>query len=176
MDTSHESLNTYDSEWEKTYLEEEQKIRDVLGDGVVDIQHIGSTAVPGLASKSIIDIAVLLKSHTEAEAHIEPLKELGYMFDEVAHAKGPSPERHFFRKGNPTQFHLSLGYADKGSFWKRQILFRDYLRNHPDVRDEYQKIKEQGLTVDPSGMDAYIEHKTKFIFATLEKAGFVKTW
>lgn len=176
MDGSHKKLLPHDPNWKGEYEKEEQILKTIFKDSILDIQHIGSTAVPGLAAKPIIDIAVLLKTHTEAEQFVAPLKELGYDFDEVAHSKGTSPERHFFRKGVPIKFHLSLGYSDKGSFWKRQILFRDYLREHDEAREEYQKIKEKGLEADPTGADDYINQKTDFIFGILEKAGFVKTW
>lgn len=176
MDSSHQQLNEYDPEWGSRYEKEKEQLSELLGDVALDIQHIGSTAIPGLSAKPIIDIAVLVKDQEQAESVIRPLEKLGYSFDRNAHQKTQFPERHFFRKGTPTQFHLSLGYADKGSFWKRQTLFRDYLRDHSDVRDEYRAIKEKGLTVDPTGMDEYINQKTEFIFGVLEKAGFVKTW
>jgi len=74
-----------------------------------------------------------------------------------------SGERHLFRRGSPTEYHLSIAYKDKGNFWERQILFRDYLRNHPDFRDEYQKLKEKLLRDDLTGKDSYISGKSEFI-------------
>mgnify|MGYP006367783937 FL=1 len=153
MDVSHEQLLPYDPKWKEEYEKEKNKLENVFGEEIIDIQHIGSTAIPNLSAKPIVDIGVLLKTDTVAESFIEPLKEIGYVFNVEGHTKFGSPERHFLRKGNPTKFHLSLGYADRGSFWKRQILFRDYLRTHQKEREEYQKIKEQGLRVDPSGAD-----------------------
>jgi GrpB-like predicted nucleotidyltransferase (UPF0157 family) len=176
MNSSHTRLIPYDSGWNSSYEKEAAILKPLFSESLIDIDHIGSTAVPGLSAKPIIDIAVLLKSHNDADAYIAPLKEHGYIFDEAAHAKGVAPERHFFRKGNPTTFHLSLAYADRGSFWKRQVLFRDYLREHTEAKDEYQRIKEEGMKIDPTGGDTYIGNKTEFIEQTLVRAGFVKNW
>jgi GrpB-like predicted nucleotidyltransferase (UPF0157 family) len=176
MDTSHTTLLSYDPQWPQMFEAEAQQLQAVFGDAARDVQHIGSTAVPELSAKPIIDIMVLIPTHADADGFVEPLKALRYQFDEAAHAKGAAPERHFFRKGAPTTFHLSVAYADRGSFWKRQLLFRDYLRSHPEVRDEYARIKERALVTDPTGRDSYISQKTEFIESILAKAGFIKNW
>lgn len=154
------------------YAKEAELLRPVFGDALIDIEHIGSTSIPGLSSKPIIDIAVLIRTHHEADSFIEPLMELGYVFNKELHAKTQFPERHFFRKGEPTQFHLSVAYADKAKFWPRQILFRDYLRSHPEARDEYARLKEKLIKEDPTGSDMYISGKTAFVSAVLKETGF----
>jgi GrpB-like predicted nucleotidyltransferase (UPF0157 family) len=171
MDASHEKIVPYDPAWVDAYNQEAEKLRPVFGDELVDIEHIGSTAVPGLASKPIIDLAVLIKSHENADTFIEPLLALDYRFDRDVHAKVVSPERHLFRKGNPTRFHLSVAYADRGGFWRRQLLFRDYLRAHPEDRQRYQDLKQKLIQVD-TNIDAYVSGKSEFINEILQKAGF----
>ena len=82
----------------------------------------------------------------------------------------------FSKKGNPTQFHLSIAYGDRGSFLERQILFRDYLRAHDEDRDAYGKLKKELIAKDPSGKETYIADKTDFVMKILKKAGFQNNW
>lgn len=82
----------------------------------------------------------------------------------------------FFRKGNPTEFHLSVTYEDRGSFLERQLLFRDYLRTNNTDRDEYASLKKDLIKQDPTGLNSYIENKTDFVMKILKKAGFQNKW
>ena len=172
MNSSHKQILPYDPSWADAYKTEAERLKPIFGDSLVGIEHIGSTSVPGLASKPIIDIGVLIKSHMEANNFIESLAILGYVFDRDLHEKTQFPERHFFRKGNPTQFHLSVAYADKAKFWSRQLLFRNYLRTHPEDRRRYEELKKKLIAEDPSGTGAYISGKSELIQEILKKAGF----
>jgi GrpB-like predicted nucleotidyltransferase (UPF0157 family) len=173
-DSSHEQIATYNPEWVGMYEAEAEKIKEVFGKDLLGIEHIGSTSVPGLPAKPIIDIMVLLENQEKADEFIPALQNLGYPFDSELHARTPSPERHLFRKGNPTEFHLSIAYADKGSFWKRQLAFRDYLREHPEERDRYAALKQKLIKEDPTGKDTYIGAKTDLVNEMLDKSGFVR--
>lgn len=159
MDLSHTKLISYQLSWADKFEAEKIKLREIFGDKTITIEHIGSTSIPGLSAKPIIDIAVLVEKREDGDNFIEPVEKLGYQYDKI----NSSGERHFFRKGSPTEFHLSIAYQDKGSFWERQILFRDYLRNHSDLRDEYQKIKENLLKNDPTGKEDYLSGKSEFV-------------
>jgi GrpB-like predicted nucleotidyltransferase (UPF0157 family) len=173
-DTSHEQIAPYNPEWSTLYEAEASKLKEIFGDELLGIEHIGSTSVPGLASKPIVDIMILIANHENVDKFIPALQTLGYSFDTAVHAMTPSPERHFFRKGNPSEFHLSIAYEDKGSFWKRQLAFRDYLRAHPDERDRYAALKEKLIADDPTGKDAYIGGKTDLVNEMLDKSGFIR--
>ena len=165
-DISHTRLLAYQPAWKEKFQVEKEKLQKVFGDEAITIEHIGSTSIEGLSSKSIIDIAVLIDNYQNADKFIEPLSKLSYWYDKDK----SSSERHFFRKGNPTEFHLSIAYTDRGGFFDRQIVFRDYLRNHPNVRDEYVKLKEELLKTDPTGKDKYISGKSEFIQKILDLA------
>ncbi len=119
-----------------------------------------------MPAKPIIDIAVLIKTSQDVKKFILPLQELGYTY----YPKSSSTERHFFRKGDPVEFHLSLAYQDRGSFWQRQIAFRDYLRSHPEAVTEYVKLKQELLEKDPTGGTQYLAGKTHFVEKILEQA------
>lgn len=172
-DSSHERVVPYNPEWVDLYELEVTKLEEVFGDDLLEIEHIGSTSVPGLPAKSIIDIMVLIDSHENAEKFTPKLQELGYPFDFTSHTD-KSTERHLFRKGNPTQYHLSIAYVDRGSFWKRQLAFRDYLREHPEERDRYAALKQELIKEDPTGKDSYIGGKTDLVNEMLDKSGFVR--
>lgn len=156
-DTSHTNLTSYDPNWPKLYQAEAQILKEILGDEITDIEHIGSTSIPGLLGKPIIDIEVMIPSYREHTEFTHHLAKLGYRYD------SSSTERHFYRKGFPSTHHLSIAFADRGGFWSRQILFRDYLRNHPEARDEYAKLKLSNVKKDPSGKGSYISNKTEFV-------------
>ena len=176
IDLSHMEVREYDPKWAEMYQEEAQKIQGLLGDKITRIEHIGSTSIPGLASKPIIDMAIEVPSSEDADAVIETLESLGYPDSREGHNKDISTERHLLRKGNPTQFHLSVCYGDKGSFLERQILFRDYLREHDEDRDTYATLKKDLIEKDPAGKDEYIGGKTDFVMGILKKAGFENPW
>lgn len=130
-------LVPHSGEWGSLYEKESGLIKEIFGSSIIDIQHIGSTSVPDLISKPIIDIAVQIATRTDAEKFIKPLEEIGYIYK----PDQSSSERHFFQKGDPTQFHLSISYLDQGGYWGRQILFRNYLISHSEARRQYEQIK-----------------------------------
>ena len=175
-DLSHTEVQDYDPKWREMYKDEARRIKNLLGDKIISIEHIGSTSIPGLASKPIIDITITVPSWKDAQDLIEPLSTLGYPSEAPQIDESNAGERWLFRKGNPTQFHLSITYNDRGSFLERQILIRDYLREHDEDRDAYGKLKKELIAKDPSGKDTYIGDKTDFVMRTLKKAGFQNKW
>jgi GrpB-like predicted nucleotidyltransferase (UPF0157 family) len=164
----HIQLVSYQENWTRLFQEEKVQIQVVfVGYDIKDIQHIGSTSIPGIKSKPIIDIAVLIDYPDNHKEYTQKLTELGYEYDEQA----SSSERYFYRKYNEKiGYHISIAFTNKGEFWKRQILFRDYLINHPEYRDEYEKIKEQAIAEDSTGRQLYIGAKTNFVLGILSQA------
>jgi putative transcription antitermination factor YqgF len=154
----------YDVNWPEYFVREERRIKSAFGDPAIAIEHIGSTAIPGLAAKPIIDIAVLIAQREDAEKFVPLLAQLGYEF------ASSSTERHFFRRYGQISYHLSLAYQDAGSFWKRQIVFRDYLRNHEDARKEYEALKCDLISEYPDARQSYCDGKTDFVQKILEQA------
>ena len=158
-------LSPYSQKWKVLYEKEAEKIKSIIGDFITDIQHIGSTAIPDIMAKPVIDIAVMIPSLDKARDLIKPLSTLGYYYDKPA----SSPERYFFRKGEPVQYHLSLT-APNVSFWRRQILFRDYLINHPSIAKKYEELKLRMIEKDPTGRKDYLNEKSLFVQKILELA------
>jgi len=133
-------LHSYSSEWPEKFEKESNLIKEILGDLVIDIEHIGSTSIPGLSAKPIIDIAVLTESISDINTFTDKLENIGYSYKPDM----SSVERIFLRKGDPVEYHLSISES-KYTYWERQILFRNYLRKYKKYRDEYQKIKEDAI-------------------------------
>ena len=158
-------LSPYSQEWKILYEKEAEKIKSIIGDFIIDIQHIGSTAIPDMIAKPIIDIAVMIPSLDKAKDLIKPLASLGYNYDEPA----SSSERYFFRKGEPARYHLSLT-APNVSFWRRQMLFRDYLISHLSIAKEYEELKLKLFEKDPTGRGEYLSGKTLFVQKILKLA------
>ena len=139
---------------------------------IVDIQHIGSTAIPGLAAKPIIDIYVGVTSIQEAQQAIKPIEELGYQF----WTDNPNKEKMFFVKGMPPfgagrTHHVHI-VEHNSNYWRARILFRDYLRSHVDEAQKYEQLKYQLMQEHPLDREAYTDAKAEFITEVLKKAGF----
>jgi GrpB-like predicted nucleotidyltransferase (UPF0157 family) len=130
-------LVPYDEAWPSLFVEERARIERALGSWAEGIEHVGSTAVPGLAAKPILDIMVGVGSLRDAEQYIRPLEQLCY----ECRGEAGVPGRLFFRKGDPRSHHLHV--TEIGSeFWERHLVFRDYLRAHPGTAREYARIKQ----------------------------------
>ena len=121
----------YQPSWPGKFLHAKELLQKVFGNKTIEIEHIGSTSIEGLPSKPIIDIAVMIDDHKDVDTFTESLAKIGYKFH------SSSTERHFYRKGDPIEYHLPIAYADRGGFWPRQILFRDYLQSGCDFNTTY---------------------------------------
>jgi GrpB-like predicted nucleotidyltransferase (UPF0157 family) len=161
----------YDTAWPAKFEKQKRDVMKAIGNKVAAIEHIGSTAVPRLAAKPIIDIMVGLRHLTDAQDCIEPLKRIGYEY--VPELEAEIPERRYFHKGpsNVPKKHYHLHMAQiHGEFWNVQVLFRDYLRTHSDAADEYVKLKKDLATQHRHDREAYTKAKTSFIKSTIAKA------
>jgi GrpB-like predicted nucleotidyltransferase (UPF0157 family) len=157
----------YTDEWRRDYETEEKNLRAAIGDLVLDIQHVGSTSVPGLAAKPIIDIAAFVASLDLGERCIGPLQRIGYEYKQ----DGGIPGRHFFAKGSKdNRTHYLHVEAIDGPLWKNHILFRDYLRRHPEAVEEYTGLKRELAERYKDDRDTYMAGKDAFIQGILAKA------
>jgi GrpB-like predicted nucleotidyltransferase (UPF0157 family) len=160
----------YTHEWVTLYEKEKELIQKVIGHIAVAIEQVGSTAVPGLGAKPTIDIMVGLHRLADAEKCLEPLGSIGYEYQPEHEAS--MPERRFFRKGQPPkEQHYHLHMVEKRSdFWKQHLLFRDYLRTHPETTQQYYKLKKELASKYGSNREGYTEAKTSFIESIIAKA------
>jgi GrpB-like predicted nucleotidyltransferase (UPF0157 family) len=155
----------YDPDWARLYTEESDRIRCGLGDQVLAIEHIGSTAVPGLDAKPIIDIAIGIRDFDEGFDLIPLMADLGYNFrGEVG-----VPRRHFFILGRPRTHHAHMIELE-GKGWEERIGFRDFLRSHPDKAKEYADLKRSLADQFPKDIASYSNGKGAFIDSILARA------
>lgn len=165
-------LVSYDPGWPGLFNAEAARLRAALGDDLVtDIEHFGSTAVPGLAAKPIIDILVGVRSLTAARAQAVPaLEAMGYAF----WYDNPATDRLFFVKGlppnGPRTHHVHVVEPDSGSLFRDRLLFRDYLRTHPDEARRYEMLKRELAARFPEDREAYTDAKGDYVGAVTDQA------
>lgn len=157
----------YDPEWPLLFEVEAARIRAACGDGVRAIEHIGSTSVPGLAAKPIIDIMPGVEDIGRARAVlVAGMEGLGYESMGEYGIAG----RLYFRRGEPRSHHVhvfEIGHPE----WRRHLLFRDYLRAHPETAVEYAALKRELARAHGLDREAYTDAKAPFIERILELAG-----
>ncbi len=134
---------------------------------MVRLEHVGSTAVPGLAAKPIIDLQLSVDTLERRERYVEPLEGLGYLF-----APDPeSPARHFFARPpeRPRAYHLHVCEAG-GDVELRHLAVRDFLRAHADEAARYAALKRELAARHATDRLAYIEGKEAYVTALEERA------
>ncbi len=154
----------YDPRWPELYFQEEARLQKVLKEiPQFHIEHFGSTSVPGLGAKPIIDIMIAVESRDFWPILIEPIKTLGYNHWE----DNPKKDEMFFVKGMPPfgekRTHHIHVLDFQGFRWKRERLFRDYLRVHIDEARKYEVLKRKLSVKFSTDREAYTEAKTEFI-------------
>jgi GrpB-like predicted nucleotidyltransferase (UPF0157 family) len=152
-------------DWASEYAQEEDALRRILGTKIIDVQHIGSTAVPGLAAKPILDLSIAVKSMSEVDGLIPLLAMHGY--EDMGEFGVPG--RRFFAKGEPRTHHLHI-VAEDSDHWSRYLLFRDYLRSSPDIARHYSTMKQSLAKQYAENRAAYTAAKSKFIERTVADA------
>ncbi len=150
----------YSLQWPQEFAREQQLVSSALALWLVGLpQHIGSTAVPGLAAKPIIDIMAPVASLDSSAAAIASAGRIGYLFYSY------KPEvMHWFCKPSPAHRTHHLHLAPMGSrLWQERLAFRDALRGQSELRDEYQALKRRLAAEHPNDREAYTEGKSAFV-------------
>lgn len=156
-------LRDHDPSWKVLFQRERESLAQALGRSAISIEHVGSTAVPGLRAKPVIDILVAVES-LRLEDVEGRLAELGYV-----HVPIGGPERLFFRKGMPRTHHLHVVRFD-GEERRKHLMFRDRLMTHPEEAAEYQRLKEDLAHRFREDRQAYSDGKDQFIRMILDRA------
>lgn len=163
-------LTNYSGEWKEEYKKEAQQLSQLLVKWDVHIQHIGSTSIPNICSKPIIDIAVGVKSEDDMQEIKELLIKKGYNYCPNA----GSIDRFFFAKGEEQcrthNIHVEI-YG--GISWQNHIVFRDYMINHPEIATEYSCLKRILAKRYENERKKYTEAKDNFIKNILEISNLV---
>jgi GrpB-like predicted nucleotidyltransferase (UPF0157 family) len=151
-----------DPTWPRAYCCARDELLDGLGqDAFIGFEHIGSTSIPGLAAKPLVDMMASVRSLDEVAPMIERIEALGY--DYLEELAALIPGRHLFERrsaGKPTE-HLHI-VEHEGENWLRHLGFRDWLRTHPEDRDAYETLKRE-LAAKHDDTKVYSEAKTPFV-------------
>jgi GrpB-like predicted nucleotidyltransferase (UPF0157 family) len=155
-------LADHDPQWPEMYSEQERRIRTALGTAAVQIEHIGSTSVPRLAAKPIIDVLVTVGDITAEEDYLNQLLDAGYELRvrEPGHRLVRTPVR-------DVHVHV-LEVGDEAA--DEYLQLRNHLRTHPEDRDLYERTKRALIDQDWPDMNAYAEAKTEVIAEIKERA------
>jgi GrpB-like predicted nucleotidyltransferase (UPF0157 family) len=151
----------YDSRWPDLFQTESRAISDVLGNLIVHIHHIGSTAVPGLATKPTIDILLEVEDVNELDGFNAEMEKLGY----TPEGEYGIPGRRYFHKGDPDRTYHIHAFNAGSSGAVRHIAFRDYLIAHPQIAREYGELKRRCARDCDNDIEKYGDLKNDFIKA-----------
>jgi GrpB-like predicted nucleotidyltransferase (UPF0157 family) len=158
-------LVPFNAEWQRLFEEEKALLQAAVGRCVLTIQHVGSTAIPEMVAKPIIDIGIAVARFEEARALIAPIEQLGYKY----RGELGIPRRHYFVKGDPRTHHIHMVEVDSRD-WINQLFFRDTLIRRPALAKEYAALKVGLAQRHPNDREAYLEGKAPFIERVLAMA------
>jgi GrpB-like predicted nucleotidyltransferase (UPF0157 family) len=165
------SVEDYNSDWPNQFEKIKSEIWPLICNTALAIEHVGSTSVPGLAAKPIIDIDIVINAKNDLEKVIAKLQTLGYEHRGNLGIEGreafKAPEK---IAGDSIRHNLYV-CLDGCLALKNHIKFRDYLRDHPAERDSYGKLKKELALLFPDAIDSYVDGKTDFVTKVLKSQG-----
>lgn len=156
----------YDPAWPMSYASHAKRIREALGDAALAVEHVGSTSVPGLAAKFRIDIDVIVADSADEAAYLPALEAAGY----VLRVREPDWYEHrcFHGFEPPANVHVFGPDCDEHL---RHVIFRDWLRTHPEDRDRYAAEKRRIAAENFTYMAEYAARKSTIVIDILRRAG-----
>jgi GrpB-like predicted nucleotidyltransferase (UPF0157 family) len=155
----------YDAQWPELFSREQQRIREILGDTALSIDHVGSTSVPGLAAKPIIDIDLVVPDSADESTYVPQLEAAGYLLI----IREPDWHEHRCLKGPDTNINLHV-FSPGSPELHRHTVFRDWLRTHSDDRNLYARTKLDLASQEWSDTRGYTEAKDDVIDAIYLRA------
>ncbi|QMT60335.1 bifunctional GrpB family protein/GNAT family N-acetyltransferase [Legionella sp. PC997] len=161
---------TYNSLWPELFAKEARQIKHTLGNNCIAIHHIGSTSVPGLSAKPIIDILPVVQDILLVDKASKAMETIGYS----TMGEYGIPFRRFFQKGALVRTHNVHVFEENNSEIERHLNFRDWMRSHPSDRDTYATLKIDLAKQFPNDITAYCLGKEEFITQIEAKTGFTK--
>lgn len=163
----HIVVTDYDPRWPSMFKKEAAAIRDILNENCIALFHIGSTSVPGLKAKPIIDMMPVVKSLKKVDDVSKKFEMIGY---EYLGEFGIANRRYLRKGGNERTHQIHIFRADNQEEIARHLAVRDYLRAHKETADEYGRLKEKLAAVFPYDIDSYCQGKDPFMKALEQQA------
>ena len=156
----------YTPAWRSEFVELGSRLRQALGEAALRIDHVGSTSIPGLAAKPIVDVQISVPDLEPVDAYRAAIESCGFTWQ----PDNPELTKRFFREVPPrkrTHVHVRRG----GSFGEQfALLFRDYVRVHSDTADAYASLKRSVAHLLLTDRSAYVEAKSPFIWDVIRDA------
>lgn len=160
-------VTDHDPSWPEEFKREAALLKDILKDELTAIHHIGSTAVPGLKAKPVIDIMPVVKDIGKIDAFRGAFENAGYEYM----GEFGIPGRRFLKKGGRHRTHnVHIFGAGSESEIRRHLAVRDYLKTHPREAAKYGALKEKLAALYPEDIDGYCDGKDAFVKALEKKA------
>lgn len=161
------TIENYNTHYPQMFEEEKKRILPAVDKFMLKIEHVGSTSIPELGGKPIVDIMIGVASLHDADKCIEPLENLGYEYQ----SQDPVSNRRFFKRflALNTGYQIHITPVDS-EFWNEHLQFRNYLRKHPDLVKDYFKLKKDLARKFREDRLAYLAGKTEFIQKIMKKA------
>jgi GrpB-like predicted nucleotidyltransferase (UPF0157 family) len=160
------TLVDYDPAWPALFEREEQRIRGALGETVLRLEHTGSTSVPGLAAKPIIDMMLIVPNSADEDTYVPQLEGAGY----VLRIREPDWHEHRVFKGPDTNVNLHV-FSPGSPELDRIVGFRDWLRTHDDDRELYERTKRELAAQEWAYVQNYADAKTVVVEKIIARAG-----
>ena len=165
------ALSSYRQEWKELFSHEKALLESLIGEYVVDIQHIGSTAIEGIAAKPMLDILIGLRSMDDVKKFDKyKLKDADIYHLGRVEIEGKAVFAKFSDLEELTKTHVYHVVEYGGDWWKQHTLFRDYLNAHSDVASEYETLKKELAVKYPTNERNYADAKKKFVDEVLSLA------
>ena len=161
MKTKQVIVLPYDEAWEQDFIKIQKELQDALGELALRIEHVGSTAVHGLSAKPVIDIDVVIRDRSLLGDVIRALEKAGYRHEGDLGIAGREAFDYDGKEHLKTH-HLYVCAQDSAEL-RRHLMFRDYLRAHPEAVRAYSRVKEEGAALYPDDIEQYIEYKSPLI-------------
>lgn len=161
-------LLPHNKKWAGVFEKEKKILEKKLRGLAIDIQHIGSTAIPGIPAKPIVDMSLGVRVMKDAKKLIKPLNELGYEWKKEV--GGPNIQLLFVRGPESKRTHYLHVFRYSGARWNNDLLFRDYLRKYRGRAKEYANLKRRLEKSFADDRYKYTAAKAKFIQDTIKRA------
>jgi len=158
-------LAEYDPLWPALYEREAARIRSVLGDAALRLEHVGSTSVPGLAAKPVIDMVLVVADSADEDAYVPLLEDAGY----VLTIREPDWYEHRLFKGPDTNVNLHI-FSGGCEEVERMLAFRDWLRAHDDDRELYEGAKRELAAKEWRHVQNYADAKSVVVREIMARA------
>ena len=158
-------ISDYDPAWPELYRREEERIRAVLGRTVIRLDHVGSTSVPGLAAKPVVDIMLVVADAADEDSYVARLEAVGYRLA----VREPDWHEHRLFKGPDTNVNVHT-FSEGCSEVERMVAFRDWLRMHDDDRELYESAKRDLAAREWKYVQNYADAKSAVVEEILARA------